>query len=231
MKNKEYKDKFIKNILQKLFKISDVISVTITGSISKNINFNKISDIDTIVVVKNLNKKIFNKCIQSINNISIKISEEEKFQIIINSSFGPLKLKKNDKQIVIHLMIYDVKGHIDHCINSPFTCYDWERSKTYLGKPLKKIYSPMKLQIGDFINSRRSISSYINDINSNRLSYRIYVFREKRYIQQRLFIKLKDNQKFEYYFHIINFLVLNYIKFQNSKNFSPNNNLFKKKFI
>ena len=94
MKNKIYKDTAIRKILQNLYKINGVISVTITGSISNNINFNKISDIDTVVVVKNLDKKIFNKCIESIKNISIKVSKKEKYQIIINSSFGPLKLKK-----------------------------------------------------------------------------------------------------------------------------------------
>ena len=31
-------------------------------------------------------------------------------------------------------MIYDLKSHIEHTIKSLFTCYDWERSKVYLGK-------------------------------------------------------------------------------------------------
>ena len=46
-------------------------------------------------------------------------------------------------------MIYDIKSHIEHVTNSPFTCFDWELQLN-LGKKLKDIYSVNCLQYIDF---------------------------------------------------------------------------------
>ena len=48
-------------------------------------------------------------------------------------------------------MIYDIKLHKEHVIKSPFTCYDWERSKIYRGDKLKKIFPVKNLQLNDFL--------------------------------------------------------------------------------
>ena len=61
----------------------------------------------------------------------------EKKKLLINNTFGPLKFNSN-KNLVIHLMVYDRTGHIDHVIKSPFTVYDWERSNVYLKKKFLK---------------------------------------------------------------------------------------------
>ena len=37
-------------------------------------------------------------------------------------------------------MIYDIKGHQNHVNESPFTCYDWERSNDFVGLHLKQIF-------------------------------------------------------------------------------------------
>ena len=76
------------------------------------------------------------------------------YQRIINSTFGPIKITKKN-HLPIHLMIYDVKSHTEHVITSPFTCYDWERSNLYIGKPLRKIFSVSHLQLRDFYEARR----------------------------------------------------------------------------
>ena len=47
----------------------------------------------------------------------------------------PLKFDDEDT-LVFHLMIYDVESHINHVIQSPFTCFDWERSELYIKKKL-----------------------------------------------------------------------------------------------
>ena len=66
-------------------------------------------------------------------------------------------------------MIYDIKSHIEHVIASPFTCYDWERSKYYKGIPLKKIYPVNRLQLRDFFSVRRSSNEYMNDLKKIEL--------------------------------------------------------------
>ena len=95
--------------------------------------------------------------------------------MIINSSFGPIKFYK-ENTIVFHLMIYDLKSHIDHTIKSPFTCYDWERSKVYLGKSLRELSPVFNLQFRDFSEARRGVFEYLKDLSKNKISYREYSF-------------------------------------------------------
>ena len=163
MKSRIQKKKFAKLVFNNLLKIKNVKSVTITGSFfTKKID--SISDIDTIVIVDSLNKKIFNKCIKSIKILNLKNIIKKNYSLYVNSTFGPLKIKNNKEKIVIHLMIYDIKGHIEHCIKSPFTCFDWQRSTNFAGIKLSKIYSVKRLQLSDFLNSRRGIKNYILDL-------------------------------------------------------------------
>ena len=120
-------------IINELIKEKDVISASIVGSYTQNKNIEKIGDLDIVVICKKLTKKIFLKILRRVKNKNYKQN------IIINSSFGPMKINSN-KSLPVHLMIYDIRSHIDHVQKSPFTCYDWERSKIFRGKPLKKIF-------------------------------------------------------------------------------------------
>ena len=79
-------------------------------------------------------------------------------------------------------MIYDIDSHIKHVTDSPFTCYDWERSKFYRGIPLKKIYPVNTLQLRDFFNARRSSKEYLKDLFNNKISIRKYIFFKDRII-------------------------------------------------
>ena len=73
-----------------------------------------------------------------------------------------------------------MKTQIEHTVNSPFTSYDWERSKVYIGKNLKQISPVFKLQLRDFYEARRSAQEYLIDISKNRSSYREYVFKKNK---------------------------------------------------
>jgi ribonuclease H / adenosylcobalamin/alpha-ribazole phosphatase len=170
---------FFNELLKRPFDLSDVISSTLVGS-NLNSKFNNQSDIDLIVIVKNLNKNNFTKIRKIIKSINLNMYKLEKYNIVINSTFGPLKFEKKD-QIIIHLMIYDIKGHINHVLESPFTCFDWERSKKYLGVSLKKIFSVGNLTLNDFFNNRRGIKSYISDLKEGVITYRKYIFERKNY--------------------------------------------------
>ena len=115
-------------------------------------------------------------------------------------------------------MIYDIKGHIDHCIKSPFTVYDWERSVYFYKKNLQNFYPVGTLQIRDFVEARRGIKNYLIEIIKKKISYREYCFKGNKYDTKIKYLNLSEKDKLEFYFHISKNLILNFIKFINQKN-------------
>ena len=60
--------------------------------------------------------------------------------------------------------------------------------------------------------------NYYRDIKQKKISYRKYKFEKKTFKVIKNYIKLQNRDKYEYYFHIVKNLLLNYIKFINQKN-------------
>ena len=226
MKNK--KKKIAYKILRDFYKDNNTISVTLTGSYSENYNLKKSGDIDVIIICKKLNKKFFKQCIEKTKSFQHKIFKNH-YKIIVNSTFGPIKFYK-EKSIIFHLMIYDLKSHIEHTIKSPFTCYDWERSKLYLGKSLKELSPVNHLQLRDFYEARRNNKEYLNDILKGRISFRQYQFDKKKISLRKKYFILDNINKRDFIFHTINFLLINFIKFEKNKNFKVPDNEIDKKF-
>ena len=127
------------------------------------------SDIDIVIIVKNLNKELFNILKSKIKNLNLKKYNIKK-NLIINLSFGPLKYDYK-KNIVFHLMIYDLEDHIKHTLTSPFTCYDWQRYKASIGKNLSDLYPVYGISFDDFLMNDRGIKSYIKNLNNNQISF------------------------------------------------------------
>ncbi len=215
-------------ILKILKNDKNSLSVTLTGSYSEHFNLHKAGDIDIVIICKKLKKKYFNKCISNLKKIKKKYFDN--YDLIINSTFGPIKFYKKNS-IVFHLMIYDLESHIKHTIKSPFTCYDWERSKVYLGKSLKELSPVFNLQFRDFSNARRNTQEYFKDLTKNRISYREYNFKnEKVKLEKKYFTIDKLNQR-DFIYHIIKFLIINYIKYENQKNIKISQKNINKKFL
>ena len=215
--NNSYKlgEKIISNI----YDIDNVISVSIVGSFSEAYDINKVSDLDTIVILKELNKNDFDKCINAVSKINLEDYDILK-TLKINTLFGPLKFNDKDS-FVVHLMIYGVKEHKEHVIKSPFTCLDWERSNFYIGSSLKNIFPTGVLQLRDFTESRRSIFSYIDDITSYSIEVREYDFKKNNVNIVKKCFNLDQRHIGEFSYHIFKNLVCNYLKLLNQ-----NNNLF-----
>ena len=208
----------INKIVNKLKKKKEIKSLTFVGSFTDKNNYEKINDIDLIIITKKLDKNIFNsytKIIKKINPSTLGINRDT---LKINTSFGPLKFNNSSNEIVIHLMIYDIIGHIEHVLKSPFTVYDWERSDHYKIGKLKDIFPTGTLQLRDFIESRRGIENYLKDLHNKKISYREYSFIGKTYFTKKLHQNLVDRDKFEYIYHIVKNLILNYIKFTKQNN-------------
>lgn len=205
------------SIFKKLSHFENIISVTLVGSFIDRKNLNGISDIDTVVVCRNLTKNFFNDCKKSIREIDVGLLGLEGYSLRINDAFGPLKFDGNNL-VVIHLMVYDVKGHIQHTIKSPFTCFDWERSKVYQGLMLKQIHPVGLLQPRDFQEVRRSLSNYIEDLNKGSISFRTYEFSSKRVREKVAYKELDRKHLGEYAFHIYKNIAMNYSKLIARKN-------------
>jgi len=212
-----------------LNKDKNSLSTTLTGSYSEHFDTKRAGDIDIIIICKKLNKTYFNKCISKLKKIKEKYFGK-KDDLIINSTFGPIKFYKKNT-IVFHLMIYDLKSHIEHSINSPFTCYDWERSKIYVGKSLKELSPVYKLQFRDFLEARRSTKEYLNDLSKNRISYREYDFKNSKVKLIKKYFKIDKLNRRDFIYHVIKFLLINYIKYEKQYNAKISDKAIKDKFL
>ena len=222
--NNNHRNKLKESILNYLYTIDGVISVTLVGSFMKNAKYNNFSDIDIVIIAKKLNLKILNDAKKIKTKINLKDINLLDHKVKTNFTFGPLKFFSN-KTIVLHIMMYDIDSHIDHVIQSPFTCYDWERSKIFKGKSISEICSVRKIQLSDFVKSRRGINDYYKDLKNSRLSYREYSFKQNKILLNKKYILLDDIHKIEFSYHIIKNLINNLGKFlnQNNKILSENN--------
>ena len=212
------------SIINELIKEKEVVSASVVGSYSENKKIEKIGDLDIVVVCKKLTKKIFFNILKRVKN------KKYKYNLLINSTFGPMKINSINS-LPVHLMIYDINSHVDHVIKSPFTCYDWERSKIFRGKPLKKIFSAQRLQLNDFTDSRRTSTEYLRDIKRGKISIREYYFKKNKIFLKKKYINIDPRNRGEFVYHIINFLVLNLYKFINQKNIKANEKKFKSLFL
>ena len=103
--------KFLNNNLKKIYyEYKNIISLNIVGSANVKKKFSEISDIDVVVILKKIDKKIFQDFIRSIKKVKLRKHKDKVFKLKINHAFGPLKFK-NDNTIVIHMMLYDIKSH------------------------------------------------------------------------------------------------------------------------
>jgi len=231
--NNKDKDKFKKDLFKTLIVVKNVISVTLVGSFWKKDNLKDFSDIDIVIILKNINKEKFQECLNKINKIDLSKYNLGHLKLLLNPTFGPLKFDNKDN-IVFHTMIYDIKSHIEHVIKSPFTCYDWERSLDFKGLPLKKIFPVGKIQLDDFFLSRRGVKDYIANIKNNYIFYQKYELKNNLLILKKKKYKIDERHKVEFTYHLFKFLIINLHKFENQKNIIPNDReikvLFKKIF-
>lgn len=209
--SKEIKKSIVSYLKEISTKNDNIVSTTIVGSFLNSNKIEAISDIDIVLIVKELNEDTFDEIINSYQNIKCTSIGLEGFDVFVNSTFGPLKFNSN-KKIVFHVMIYDIDGHIDHVEQSPFTCHSWENFKPIQGLSLKEVYPVLNLQLDDIIQTRRGIKSYLDDIEKGSISFRAYKFFEKapRIVKDNF--ELDSKHRIEYSYHITYHLLNNFYK-------------------
>lgn len=109
-------------------------------------------------------------------------------------------------------MIYDVEGHRKHVIESPFTCLDWEFFPAVFGQNLKDIYSAKGVQLDDLMGTRRGMEAYLDDLKSQKISFRAYDFSTNPITEKKFTHDMDERHQKEYAYHVIKFLMLNLIK-------------------
>lgn len=211
---KKYLTKEIKRVAESLNYIK---SATLVGSFSSSEGMEGISDVDIVIIIDNLTKDKFDGIVNEFNKLNRIIKIDYDYDTIMNTKFGPLKFNR-ENTVVLHLMIYDIKGHIKHCIESPFTCLDWQHSNKFFKMPMESIFNVTSLQPNYFFNARRSINDYLNDLLSNKISYREYKFGKGDVTEVKKSTKMENKDKFEFSYHIIKFCMSNFMKLHHKDN-------------
>lgn len=208
------------DLIKKIGKICDnldfIVSGNLVGSFSKNQGIDSLNDIDIVLIADELKKEKFNKIIEEFRILQKEIESKYGYKVVINNTLGPLKFNKDN--IVFHLMLYDINSHIRHCLNSPFTCYDWQLSKIFFKQPMSDIFKVRFIQPANFLGSRRSVKEYLEEISSNKLSYREYKLEGEKIIEEKKFKTMDSRDRIEFSFHILRFLMVNLLKLYYKEN-------------
>jgi broad specificity phosphatase PhoE len=211
------KQTFVDAMTRALRSVPAVVSVTFTGSFIDREDLSGISDIDVVVLVRRLTADTFAACRGAVGSVSPDLLGLQKHALRINDTFGPLKFDEPGV-VVVHLMVYDLAGHRDHVLLSPFTCLDWERSGVVEGPSLREVYPVLRLQPRDFVEARRGLRNYVEDLEAGVVSYRRYDFRDGKptLVLDRMGVDGKAAGEFAY--HIVRNTMTNYLKLIDGRN-------------
>ena len=208
----------------------EVLSLNIVGSFSENDGIKGISDIDVVIIVDYLTEWVFRDLIGKFEQLNVPLKECFGMNLRINSTFGPLKYNE-PATVVYHIMIYDIAGHLVHCRQSPFTCLDWARTKLYCKAHISEICLVPALMPHHFFNARRGVKEYLTDYDKAVISYRQYRFCDGEIIEDRFEKAMTLKDRYEFAYHIVRFIMLNFIKMLDRNNQVPENAVILQRFL
>jgi ribonuclease H / adenosylcobalamin/alpha-ribazole phosphatase len=196
------------------------LSATLTGSFLIGDGLQGISDIDFVVIVDHLDAGRFETLNRACEDALRPVVEKSGFSLRINPTLGPLKFN-DERTAVLHLMLYSRQAHVDHVINSPFTCFDWQRSPEIRKQPLSAIYPVFGLQPRHFLGARRSVQDYLKDYRAGVVSFRELVCDSQGYHEERREKPMTVRDRHEFAYHILRFLMQNLLKLVHRRNEAP----------
>ena len=190
-------DKQLKHdIIEALWQVTDrhacIQSATLTGSFVNSDSLAGLSDIDFVVVVDELNSDRFETLQAEFQSAVEPLLAMAGDSFRLNPTLGPLKFNAPDLA-VLHLMLYSHAAHVEHVINSPFTCLDWQQSACFRKSSLADVYPTFGLQPRHFLSARRSISDYLRDYRARQVSFRELQCDEQGYSEVKR-VKPMDNR-------------------------------------
>jgi broad specificity phosphatase PhoE len=192
-------------------RLSYVTSVTVTGSFAETGALEGLSDIDVVVVVDRLDRPRYDEIVRTCETAVRPVVERCGYELKVNSTLGPLKYNEPGVA-VLHLMLYSHDAHVEHVINSPFTCFDWQRSTVKWKRSLADVYPVFGLQPRHFVDARRSPRDYLADLEAGEITYRDLECDAHGYREVRRTLPMKVRDKHEFAYHVMRFLMRNVLK-------------------
>lgn len=211
MSDRDVKQTVVDAIWQVVDSTPQIKSATITGSFERNGDLCDVSDIDTVLIVDQLDAKSFASIQHEFHDTLSKPLGRFGYKLRVNATLGPLKFNE-ERTAVLHLMMYTPDRHRTHVIQSPFTCLDWQRSVTWRKTPLDTVYPVFGLQPHHFIGSRRGARDYLRDLTSESVTYRELVFNGDGYEEVAHHKPMTIRDRHEFGYHVMRFLMQNSLK-------------------
>ena len=194
-----------------------VVSATLTGSFAASGSLEGISDIDFVVIVDRLDAASYMTLVNELHAALEPELHQAGFGLRINPTLGPLKF--NDaRTAVLHLMLYSQEAHVEHVIDSPFTCLDWQRAGDVRGRRMADVFPVFGLQPRHFLSARRSPRDYLADFDAGVISYRALSFQAQGYSEERRQKPMDARDRHEYAWHVLRFLMQNLVKLVGRQN-------------
>ena len=204
-----------KRIIDALWTVTDrhawIESATLTGSFVNSDSLDGLSDIDFVVIVDQLTNARLELLREDYAAAVEPVLAAEGYNFQLNSTLGPLKFNA-PKLAVLHLMLYSHEAHVEHVINSPFTCLDWQRSPVFRKQSMAEVYPAFGLQPRHFLSARRSIADYLKDFRGSVISYRELQGNDNGYTEIKQNKAMDNRDRHEFAYHVMRFLMLNLLK-------------------
>ncbi|HEY2760250.1 MAG TPA: histidine phosphatase family protein, partial [Pirellulales bacterium] len=210
-KRSGFKEHVVQAVWDVMDRLQGVLSATFTGSFLLGDELHGISDIDLVVIVDRLNATRYDEIRLACETALKPIVQQAGFDLQINSALGPLKFN-DPKTAVLHLMLYDRAAHVEHVINSPFTCFDWQRSSVFRKQAMADVYPVFALQPHHFVSTRRGAREYLQDYRAGVMSYRELRCDANGYREERCQRPMTVRCRHEFAYHIVRFLMQNLLK-------------------
>lgn len=143
--------KIIQDIGEDLVNEKNIISLTLVGSFADtNKSLEKFNDLDLVIICNKLNKSLFDKLNNLIDNIKRKYSSEN-IGITSSLNIGPIKIISPKKRtIMVHFLIYTLKDYEKY--ESSLTRFSFQHYKPLVGLPLSKINNLYSVSVRDLFN-------------------------------------------------------------------------------
>ncbi len=205
---KKIRDNLFRQI--KKLKIQDLVSVSLVGSFQYANKIESVSDVDLVIIVKELTPIVFNQINSEFNDLA-KMLSSKSTKYIVENRIGPFKPKasKYYKIMQLHLIILDVD--ILKSISMKASTLDWIKFNILIfGKKLSTLAGKNRLTKEAFL---RDLEVCLSNLVSKTTYTKFFKIQDDKIILDKKQIKLSDEEYNEGIVYNIIISFLNYIRY------------------
>ncbi|MCX6742108.1 MAG: hypothetical protein NTX24_02955 [Candidatus Pacearchaeota archaeon] len=208
-------------LISKLSKLEFIESITLVGSHSdlKISPSEKVIDLDFVIIANKLIYRNYKTISKIFSEIARKFSDSN-YSFFVERKIGPFKPQSLEKKftIVLHQIIFDIKGYRDYSQKSALASYDWQRTKPLYGNPLNYFFKIKKINTNQLIKERLGINFYLDALSKKEGVCIIYKKNKEKVCPKIKKIKLSKNQQIELMYHALFNTQNNMLKVISGKN-------------